>query len=651
MRKVVFYIAVCLFAVRAYGQTEVIDEILENYIGQNTEDVNYEEISGTLDLRMKHPLNINTATADDLQELYLLNHFQINSLLEHIDKYGQLISIYELQTVYGFNKELVQLLQPFIYTGSLNTIPCALMKDGFRNSSHEIVNTFRFNQEKEWKHNIIYNGNYEEKIKYGVRLENDAGENNGSEWFYKYDYFSGHVSVKNVGCFKKIIAGDYDIRMGQGLVVWTSPSFFNTSNPADAGKSGRIIKEHTSFEENRFFRGVAAETMHGKFGTAVFLSNKKADANIVAYDEALNKAVAISSFQTGGLHNASSLLADKHAAGRTAMGADIHYKGQKLNVGSTYLFEKISAEMIKKDEQYSKYSFSGDKSFNTSIYYRYIRKKVAVFGEEAWSHNGGIAVLNSITLNHINIASVSLLHRHYTKKYYSPYSSGFSAYNSIAGEDGLYLGAAFKILQHAKLSAYYDAFANKWLKYNINSPSKGDTYFLRFEHVADECSITVHLSNKNGMKKKPSENVPGITADKKYSSTHFRIHISNKVSEIFEIRSRAEFSFYSEEKYEQGCLFYNDIILAPEIFKHKTKIISRIMFFDADSYNSRIYAYENDMKYSFCLPAFFNKGYSAYMMFSCHLSRQIQISAKISVSKTYRMKNEIEAGGQIEIEL
>jgi len=47
--------------------------------------------------------------------------------------------------------------------------------------------------------------------------------------------------------------------------------------------------------------------------------------------------------------------------------------------------------------------------------------------------------------------------------------------------------------------------------------------------------------------------------------------------------------------------------------------------FRTDGFNPRIYAYENDMLYSFSIPAYFNKGSRMYLNVEYSLSRSIDL--------------------------
>jgi hypothetical protein len=51
----------------------------------------------------------------------------------------------------------------------------------------------------------------------------------------------------------------------------------------------------------------------------------------------------------------------------------------------------------------------------------------------------------------------------------------------------------------------------------------------------------------------------------------------------------------------------------------------RYALFDTDGFNSRIYAYESDVLYSFSIPAYFYKGSRTYLTLEYNLTRKIDI--------------------------
>ncbi len=80
-----------------------------------------------------------------------------------------------------------------------------------------------------------------------------------------------------------------------------------------------------------------------------------------------------------------------------------------------------------------------------------------------------------------------------------------------------------------------------------------------------------------------------------------------KLNSAFTFRTRVEILWYDKTgtSPEQGFLTYADIIYKPLRKPYSGNI--RLQYFETDSYNSRVYAYENDVLYSFSIPVFMIK--------------------------------------------
>jgi hypothetical protein len=60
---------------------------------------------------------------------------------------------------------------------------------------------------------------------------------------------------------------------------------------------------------------------------------------------------------------------------------------------------------------------------------------------------------------------------------------------------------------------------------------------------------------------------------------------------------------------------------------------ARFALFDMDSYDARIYAYENDVLYYFGVPAYYNRGARMYITFRYRVMRGIDVWLR--VAQTY----------------
>ena len=78
----------------------------------------------------------------------------------------------------------------------------------------------------------------------------------------------------------------------------------------------------------------------------------------------------------------------------------------------------------------------------------------------------------------------------------------------------------------------------------------------------------------------------------------------------------------------QGFLIYADIIYKPVMKPFSANL--RLQYFETDSYNSRLYAYENDVLYSFSIPVFYDKGYRYYLNLNYDLTKKLTAWVRIA---------------------
>ena len=69
----------------------------------------------------------------------------------------------------------------------------------------------------------------------------------------------------------------------------------------------------------------------------------------------------------------------------------------------------------------------------------------------------------------------------------------------------------------------------------------------------------------------------------------------------------------------------------------------RLLYFETDSYNSRLYAYENDVLYGFSIPAFFDKGFRYYTNVNYDVSKKLSIWLRLART-TYLNRQTVGSG-------
>ena len=626
----------------------LLEEIIEQIAENNENELDYSELYEALYNFAENPINLNKTTKEELRELYFLNAYQIDKLLAHINKHGKLLSYLELQTIAGFDVQTIESLLPFIRinprvssTQLLSNIKqYVIVRDQFylqkqkgylsdeNNEKHYLGNPHRTYFKYRLKNNYLQSG---------ITAEKDAGENfSGPNQPYGFDFYSFHLQGKNIGKIKNIIIGDYQMNFGQGLVMQSGISFGKSSEVINIQKSGNMIKAHTAAAENLFFRGSVMQIEVLKnLELIAFFSSHKVDANIV--DTLDNNELAFSSIQGSGMHRMESELLDKNVILQNHYGTHINYNLNNLNIGGSYYFTKIEGEYKKSIYPYNQFDFNGNTNQNFGIDYQYLHKNMNFFGEVARSENGGIAHINGVMLGLDKTLSASLLYRDYAKDYQSEYANSF-AERSSQNEKGLYFGLEFTPNHKLKIKGYADSYQFPWLRFGVDAPTKGNDYLLQADYKINRAT-KIYVRYKSETKEEQITESSLISGKRK---ENFRFHINYKEGDNWAFANRFETTAitFNNEK-ENGYMLYQDVKYKPLFGKFT--FTSRYVLFNTPTYDSRIYAYENDVLYGYSIPPYYGKGSKVYLVAKCNIIRNLDFWLRIAHT-TYSDREVLKSG-------
>lgn len=624
--------------------------------------LNPEQMTENLYKLASNPLDINTASEEELSKLYILNSFQVKSLQDYIQTHGKLLTVYELQFVVGFNLTLVKQLMPFItvnhdYDDKRSRTSYSFRKK-LKYGKHRYLfrgyRTFQkpagYRIEKgmdtslpEYKGDIYklyskYAFSFDDELSFGLTMEKDPGEE-----FFKgnnragFDFYSSHLMFRPRDGLDAVIFGDYNLSFGQGLVLWNGFSLGKSPLSAGVMKHASGIKKYTSANEHNYFRGIAFEKSFNPLKITVFYSNRDIDANII--DTGDNEGRLFSSIQTTGYHRTEGEVEDKNSVNEQVAGGDLLYSNQNFKLGMTVVHNWYDAIKINKSDIYDKFGFSGSVNTNAGLNYRFLWDDFNFFGEAAFSEMNGYAFLNGVNCHISSDIIFSLLHRFYSRRYYAPYSSGFSENTSATNETGIYAGLKIPLSPSIQVTSSVDAYKFPWVKYTADSPSVGYDFIFNMVYIIDSKN---ELSVRFKRKSKQENTGEDLLNRLEFARTsRFRLGYSSNLSERFRWSNRLEVSEYNKsDKNEFGWLVYQELK-----YSGKTLPLTfylRYAFFDTDGYYSRVYTYEHDVLYAFSIPMFYSKGYRAYMNVRYNLDR---VSLYFKLAQTeYFDKQEVGSG-------
>ena len=677
--KIKFFIITCLIfwgQLVAFSQQLILppslEEIIEEIAANAEEDLDLSVIIDDLYFLWEYPLDINQASREDLSRLYLLNDFQIDRLLAYVRRYPPVLSVFELIYIEGFSSDLVRKISPFLSIGEkppaaklslnkslkygrhqiyLRTQQVLEEQKGFSSISDSALaaspnSRYLGSRQKIYSRYLFSSGN---RIFWGITAEKDAGE----EFFRAsnksgFDYYSAHVYIRELGKIKRLALGDFHVRFGQGLVLWPGFSTGKSADVLNIKKNPRGLIRYASTDENLFMRGAGTTiSVAEKFDVTLFFSFKQIDASVSGIDSATNRITEVSSLQNTGLHGTPSQVKNKNVLGEYIAGSNVTWKGNHFNSGFTAIYYRYSAPLIPAERIYNQFDFRGQENYNISADFQTSLNNIQLFGEIALSQSGGSALLAGLLANAGPRVTLASAFRRYTRDYQAYFSNAFGENTRNNNETGAYTGIVLLPLPRWKVSAFMDIFSFPWLKFGAYTPSQGYDYLVQADFSPSRnTSMYFRVKQKN----KPLNALieePFVRQTEEIRNTNFRYQINYRVLPTLELRNRIEFVSYQRESQasENGFLIYQDVIYRPENIP--ISLSFRYAMFETDSYNARMYAYENDVLYAFSVPAYYDQGTRTYLNISYSLKKGIDLWLRIA--QTWLPDREIIGSGLNEI--
>ncbi len=584
-----------------------------------------------------HRIDLNTASRDDLQELNILTDLQTSLFLQYRLLFGKLLHIYELQAVPGWDIETIRRLLPYAMVGDR-----ASVAENFRQRLHggrhmlllrgseqlerskgfekPVDSTSQHYAGSRQRIFFRYTYNYKNLLQYGILGDKDAGEQffRGRQQ-YGFDFYSFHVYMKNAGIIRSLALGDFTVNMGQGLIQWQSLAFSKSAQVLSVKRQSPVLRPYHSAGEFNFHRGAGITLKKGKFEATVFASSRKVSANLVA--DTLGRENMISSFETSGYHRTEAENADRNSLRQTDAGANIRFSNHNVQLGINVIQYYFSHSIQKQDRPYNLYALQGKSWHNYSVDYSYTFRNFHLFGEIAADKNFNKAMVNGLLVSLHASAEAAIVYRNISKAYQSLYSDAFTENANPSNENGLYTGISIRPFAGWRVDAYADVYRFPWLKYRVDAPGFGSGFFIQFFYQPGKTwNFYTRFKNESKQADKPEANAATYQlalVPAQDWRTEYTIHLAKEIV----IRNRVEIVWYNKraEGHEQGFLGLVDFFYHPNLKPFAGNL--RLLYFETSGYNSRIYAYENDMLYNFSIPFLYNKGFRYYINLNFNIKK------------------------------
>ncbi|UYZ61411.1 ComEA family DNA-binding protein [Hymenobacter weizhouensis] len=619
-----------------------------------SDQVPYEDLYETLLQYYQTPLNLNTATREDLRGLLLLSETQITALLSHRQQLGPLLSVYELQSVEGFDLRTIYRVLPFVTVQASGPAGLGPLWQRIRREDNNalFLRYERVLQDRRGyaapdtvrggapatrylgspdKLLVRYRVSHAKDFSLGFTAEKDAGE--ALTWDpatrrYGADFYSAHFVVQERGRLKTLALGDYQLQFGQGLLLSSGLAVGKGAETITTLRRSSVgVRPYSSVLENTFFRGAAATVqVLPRVQVTGFASHRRADATVQLPADSL---AGFDEFSSGllltGFHRTPTELRNRQALRETVLGGHLGYTstGGDFAAGLTAVNTLFDKPLQRRPEPYNVYEFRGRRNLALGAHYSYVWRNLLLFGETARSSSGGLGTVNGLLASLSPAADVAVLYRRYARHFHSLYGNALSENTRNSNENGLYLGLKLRPASRWEVAAYYDQFRFPWLRYRVGAPSTGHDWLVRLTFSPSKTSL-LYVQLRQRTKALNADTLRPVPLPVPTQRRSLLLFYDASPTPTLSLRTRLQGTQYSEDlgPRRRGFVLAQDVTVTP---LPRLRLSARYALFDTDDYDTRQYVFEQDVLYAFSVPALAGRGTRAYALAQVEISRHLTL--------------------------
>ena len=587
-----------------------------NYLNQDNE-IDFAEME--LNHRKIKKVNLNKISSIEFHSMDLLDFKAIEEIIDHQNQYGPIKSKYELQTIEGLDSSAISMvllvfeITDFSFQMLLNQKRHDLLRLKYSYRLEKAIG-FKLNDSNRFMGNRSKVGlSYHSEsanLDYGLHIEKDAGET------HKMLFQSAFVLLKPKNKIQSILLGDQQINFAQGLSIGTGLANGKSTLVMQIMRNNVGSKPYKSFNETSFLRGISiVKNISKQIELNCFAGIRQLDSKI--YND--SNGYEIGSIINSGYYRTKNEQSSRHQLYQYLSGYHVRYTNQNFEVGSSLIIHKIDLNPFSK---FKEIEIAQVKGIKIGVDWKAHLKNNLLFGEITSNQWFKTSMVLGFLRTLGKKTDLSLLYRWYSTADNSKLSNGFGSSGNSDNERGLYLGLSAQLPSKFSVCFYHDISQFKRPKFRIDAPS------FQVERMAEiayktKNPFSIYFRYKHIEHQQNNQITEAIHSITQHQKTAYRLHSEVKFEKIT-IRTRIEFINYRIENQSptRGSLIYQDIQFA---CKKRINICMRYSIFSADDFNSRTFAYENDVPGTFNIPSYNGKGIRGYILIKYQVQKDLQI--------------------------
>ncbi|MFO8100012.1 MAG: helix-hairpin-helix domain-containing protein [Salinibacter sp.] len=634
-----------------------VDASLERILDRRPSETSSAQLVEQLTDLVANPLDLNRASASALATVPGVSLPLAHRIVRYRSEEMPFISVDDLGAVKGMTRDRIQALRPFVEAtappnAELTAYPSppsvgtmasnlefSLLQQATRDLdlgrgyvSDSSTTSFEGSPVSLTTRMRLY---YERRVQAALTLDKDAGE--PLRWApatdtYGFDHVAGSLALRDLGRLQTFVLGDFTVELGQGLALWQGLTFGKGRDPVSSiVREGRGVVPFHSTSENRFFRGAAGTvSLTPSLSLTGFVSRRDRDATLdSSLAEAPSDTVPARTLSSGGLHRTPNEIDRKGTFGTTTYGGAVAYHSPSLHAGLTGYHSQFDRPLRPGPQPYRRFDLSGTQTSMFSAYATAHLGNYVLFGEAARSDRGVLGAVGGVGLDHPAGVEAVLLARRYPRDFDGLFSGAFGGGGAPQNETGIYAGLRLQIAPNWWVSGYIDQYRSPWLRFGMPQPTSGlDTRLVLETDLRPWLStyLQVRADRTEEGTVRPGPHGRPLQAVETNWRHSARWHVEYEFSDRLTLRSRLATTRMGSST---GLLFYQGIGLQAQ---SDLEMEARVLVFDTDGYESRLYAYERDLRYSFSVPVLFGQGQRSYVLLQYTPRPSISVRAKYGVT-------------------
>ena len=638
-------------------QTQVerdIERAIEE-IDPEESDLDLEELAELLQDLANNPLNINRASVNDLLQIPGLDFRLAQSIVRYRSDTAPFTSVDELLDVSGIGPVTLSRIRPYLSVGTgLERGRDLYLNPRFwtRNSRFETFTRYQqvLEQQEGFRRPDSLGGfagspaKYYQRFRYtsdhiSANLTQDKDPGEPLSGPTDFDYNSWHLALRDLGNLQTLVVGDYSVSFGQGLLLWSGGAFGKGRDVTrGVSKNERGVRPFTSAQEAIGFSGVAA-TYGNRLQVTGFYSNRQRTATIVD-----DNSVRFPTEQM--LHRTPNERERRNNLGQETYGTRIRAQIPYGFIGVTGFRNEFDKDIVRGTQPFQTHNFEGRELTGYSADYRLLLGGAEMFGEAAYTDNGGYGILSGANFDVARNTDMVVAYRYYDKKLQSIFGAGFGEQSGTPqNEEGFYIGIRHSLTESIRINAYFDQFRFPSARFQTRQPTSGFDW-LSFIEYAPFRELNMYALIRFKVRDQEYSSTDALGRDVRLlddnKRTNARFQAEYQVHPNVRLRTRLDIvrarAAVSDPTW--GYLIFQDIRFYPT---SRLRIDARVTMFDTEDFNSRVFQFENDLLYVLSNQMLFDQGQRMYILLNYQATEWLDIWAKIGTT-VYENRNVISSG-------